>query len=829
MNYKLLLAALLSGKALFAESLSVITVDGSQDTSSTSISGTKIDRTEIENSVQGNGFIGSLLETNPNIEVSDQSKNSKTAGEITPGKVSINDAPFYQNNFQIDGVSNDSLIDPNLSGTFNSYDAPGNENEIFLDLDLVESIEVYDSGISAEYGNFTGGVIDVKTIRAGAEPVYKVSYGHTSDKLTKFHVSNKEEFEKARSDKSQPRFEKHFYSAYASMPINDENGVIFSYNRKESIIPGAYFGGFRDKERLNQSLFFKWSHYFEDDAILDITGTHSPYNSTHFLEYVKDSNTKIKGGGYSLKANYEKGYDFWNLKSSLAYKYNQNSKKSLNYHKKWGYSDDKNWGLKNGSGNDYSIEGGSGTIEKENSGMAYNLKLFSDTIETSSLIHKLKTGFDINLNSAKFDREEDMHYYSNHEFNYNIDCNGDTQGCFYYEQFFTERRVYQAESTSVDMLSHSLFLEDKIEYKNFEITPGLRYDYNDYLKNHDYSYRVNSSIKPFKNNKTVVYGGFNRYYGKSFLGFKLREARIPYYDEYRKTHQNVVNDWGSSSDKDDGKYVFSDLKTPYSDESLIGLRKDFSNIRFNLKYVQREAKDKFSKKKDDYKIFTMPDGVTKDYYKPTFFTNEGRSESKNTTLNIGPVEPIRFQSFSMGYKFSTSWKETTKNITDYDDSAISEDSENDSNKVYYKGEFYDSNDLNIKSKPRTYNLHLNFAFQSFEFFGTSCRTNVNSIIKHKASYTDLGKADGDATTTYTSTLPNGKTEDIEVPIYGDIHFKAVTTLDLKATFNFKVTPKKNLILNTEVNNLFDKVYNVENSKSNYKTGRQLWFKVAYKF
>ena len=57
----------------------------------------------------------------------------------------------------------------------------------FLDLDLIEEINVYDSAVPAKYGNFNGGVIDVKTKRADFETHAKVKYKTTNADSSTFN------------------------------------------------------------------------------------------------------------------------------------------------------------------------------------------------------------------------------------------------------------------------------------------------------------------------------------------------------------------------------------------------------------------------------------------------------------------------------------------------------------------------------------------------------------------------------------------------------------------------------------------------------------------
>lgn len=809
---------LITSQLLFADSLSVIVVDEAKNTDSTNISSTIINKKHIENSVTGNGFISSLLETNPNIEVIDESKNSETAGEIKPGKISFHDAPFYQNNVQIDGVSNNSLIDPNLSNAYDYYDVPGNENETFIDLDLIKSIKILDSNISAEYGNFTGGVIDVKTIRPRFKKTFKFSYKHTSDKFTSLHFGEKGE------DFKEPSFEKHFWNLNYATPINENTGAIFSFSQKKSYIPSKYFGGYRDEERTNRNFMLKTSHYLDDDSVIDITGTYSPYESFTFKEDVLNSDTTIKGGGYSLKGNYEKSYDFWDLDSSLAYKFSENSRRSANTYKKWINRNSKNWGIPSVNGTDFAKEGGYGNIEKENQGLAYSLKLNSSEYKTKNILHKLRTGLELSYNNSEYNRAENTYVYTTPK-SESVNCNGNTEDCVQNDQFFTERRVYEKENIDVGMVSTAAYFENKIKYERFEITPGIRIDYNNYLKNTDLAYRLNSSFKPFNDNSTVIYGGLNRYYGKSFLGYKLREARTPYYDQFRDTQSGGnLGDWGTSSDKDKDKYTFSGLETPFTDEKSIGIRQKFAGMSINLKHVQRNAKNKFTKEYGEYTAFTKPDGLTS-YHRPTYFTNDGESKSNRTSLSIGNAKPIDMGTFRFGYKFTTAWTKLISNSSTYDDVLDEENETTDI--VYYNGKYVNKSTITDTDRPNTYNMHLNFSFNPITVFNTQCRININNIVKYKSSYIKQSTTGNNAT--YTETLPNGSTKEHTVSEYEDFKYDDEITLDLKTKFDFKLPSKQSLVFSTEINNVFDEVQNVGDSKNKYKTGRQFWFNIAYRY
>lgn len=111
------------------------------------------------------GSITEYLKTNPNITFSKRARSSTESGEISPKDISINGASHYQNNFMVDNFNfNDDI---NLAGYTTLFKntwrgATLGTQAINLNGDLLENIEVFDSTISAKYGDFQGGVIKSK-------------------------------------------------------------------------------------------------------------------------------------------------------------------------------------------------------------------------------------------------------------------------------------------------------------------------------------------------------------------------------------------------------------------------------------------------------------------------------------------------------------------------------------------------------------------------------------------------------------------------------------------------------------------------------------------
>ena len=79
--------------------------------------------------------------------------------DMRPAKVSISGGQFYDNYFSIDGVGVNSRLDVVDIGNPQDYNeaAGGSAQSIWLDSNLLESVTVRDSNVSARYGGFTGG------------------------------------------------------------------------------------------------------------------------------------------------------------------------------------------------------------------------------------------------------------------------------------------------------------------------------------------------------------------------------------------------------------------------------------------------------------------------------------------------------------------------------------------------------------------------------------------------------------------------------------------------------------------------------------------------
>lgn len=198
----------------------------------------QIDQQKIQDRITTNGTVSELLKSNPNVKFSNANGNSNTPGEIAPENVSFHGEKFYNNNWMIDGMLNNDTTNPganrgaiaaNNPDGYRPPDLPaGGAQSFWINSDIIDHADVYDSNVSARYGQFTGGVIDAQlknpdTLKSSG----RVSYRTTRDSWAKYHIEGDDAFYNAENLSNQPKFTKHVFSINVNQPINDRAVLLF--------------------------------------------------------------------------------------------------------------------------------------------------------------------------------------------------------------------------------------------------------------------------------------------------------------------------------------------------------------------------------------------------------------------------------------------------------------------------------------------------------------------------------------------------------------------------------------------------------------------------
>ncbi len=141
--------------------------------------------------------------------------NTPNAGQVT-----ISGATAYDNVFMIDGVD----VNDNIFGT---------ANDVFIE-DAVAEVQVLSSGIAAEYGRFSGGVVNVITKRGGND-----FSGSVRMNLTNPAWSNETPLEQSKNTQHVDKLSKFLEGTLGGPLLKDRLWFFAATRRERSSLQGA--------------------------------------------------------------------------------------------------------------------------------------------------------------------------------------------------------------------------------------------------------------------------------------------------------------------------------------------------------------------------------------------------------------------------------------------------------------------------------------------------------------------------------------------------------------------------------------------------------------
>jgi len=788
-----------------------LTVTGTMESRASGVS--ILDSRMLRHLSGGNGDLNELLLVLPDIQPDDTWRSAKTAGEILPVNLSISGGKAYQNNFSVDGISNNSLLDPASERKQVVNDVPGHPQEIFLDSDLVEEIAVYDSNVPARFGDFSGGVVDAKIIKPGIKPKGKIYYRTTRSEWTDFFQWVEPEDDEEDGDprpptteeaEEDPRFEKYIYGGSLSMPLGETLGVLGSVNETRSTISKRHFKGWKDEERLLRNFMTKltWDPDYLNSFELSLF--HSPYEEERFLEDVKGSDYTVTGGGDRIQGTWNRGLGFGKLEVKGALRKSVNERKAPKDLRRWMATASKPWGADANSA--FSKEGGYGDITKTQESLTARADLSNLSFNGLGGRHTLRTGFSYDLTKGSFDREEASMIYTDPIKSDTVVSPGNSYDCEDNQQYFSMRKAYDADKSTAVVNALSLYSEDEMVCGRVTLKPGLRVAANDFMNNLDASPRLSASWDSFGDGRTVFTSGVNRYHSASLITYKLREAKRPYRTEVRKPYQNMVfagsdptgtqgGFWWPVSDAGTNVESFSTLKTPYADEFQAGVDQKLGGGTIGYKYVRRKGQDQFAR---TYGA-VQPDGLK--YYT---MTNDGYYDHQSHRVAWG-------RSFGVhSLNLNVTWQETDASNESYD-GEVGDDRIWYDDEVIYKAEL-----------PRS-TFNKPWLANATAIVSLPARMTLTTIARYRGPYTKVentGKTK-EVSKDQAQTNPlTGKPVSEELPIYAERDRPSSVIVDCKLRWKLPLWRQSVFTTTLEVNNLFNRKVLAEGK--NYELGRQFW-------
>src|SRR5690606_35061470 len=198
--------------------------------------------------------------------------------DLRPESISISGGSIYENQFILDGIGSNSRLDvedPSSPNEINTI-AAGTAQTLWVDSSLVGEITVRDSNISAQYGQFTGGVVEIDTRDPARVFGGQIHYGATTSSMASYRMSDF-----ARSDLAgappplTPEFEKERYGISVDLPVSERLRLLAAYNRATSEVtnfPGNRYQAHPERHlrRLSETFLLKGVYDLSGD--LSLTG-----------------------------------------------------------------------------------------------------------------------------------------------------------------------------------------------------------------------------------------------------------------------------------------------------------------------------------------------------------------------------------------------------------------------------------------------------------------------------------------------------------------------------------------------------------------------------
>ncbi|EOA1019225.1 SbmA/BacA-like family transporter [Escherichia coli] len=737
----------------------------------------------IERLPTGNGNISDLLRTNPAVRMDSTQSTSLNQGDIRPEKISIHGASPYQNAYLIDGISATNNLNPaNESDASSATNISGMSQGYYLDVSLLDNVTLYDSFVPVEFGRFNGGVIDAKIKRFNADDSsVKLGYRTTrSDWLTS-HIdeNNKSAFNQGSSGSTyySPDFKKNFYTLSFNQELADNFGVTAGLSRRQSDITRADYvsndgivaGRAQYKNVIDTALSkFTWfaSDRFTHDLTLKYTGSSRDYNTSTFPQSDREMGNK----SYGLAWDMDTQLAWAKLRTTVGW--DHISDYTRHDHDIWYTELSCTYGDITGR----CTRGGLGHISQAVDNYTFKTRLDWQKFTVGNVSHQPYFGAEYIYSDAWTERH-------NQSESYVINAAGKK----------TNHTIYHKGKGSLGIDNYTLYMADRISWRNVSLMPGVRYDYDNYLSNHNISPRFMTEWDIFADQTSMITAGYNRYYGGNILDMGLRDIR---------------NSWTESVSGNKTLTRYQDLKTPYNDELAMGLQQKISkNVIARANYVYREAHDQISKS-------SRTDSATKTTI--TEYNNDGKTKTHSFNLSFELAEPLHISQVDINPQIVFSYIKSKGNLSlnnGYEESNTGD------NQVVYNGNLvsYDSVPVADFNNPLKISLNMDFTHQPSGLVWANTLTWQEA----RKARIILGKTNAQYISEYS-----------DYKQYVDEKLDSSLTWDTRLSWTPQFLKQQNLTFSADILNVLDSKTAVDTTNTGvatYASGRTFWLDVSMKF
>ena len=782
----------------------------------------------IENMPTGQGDLADLLRMNPAVDFSRDADLSAGAGTLRPAEISIHGQLYYQNLFLIDGADTTSDINPAPEGisfgTPDLFSVPSlfkpmrgsSPQGYYLDVELLDKVEVYDSNIPAEYGGFTGGVVAAQVKSYQGDNTFSWHLGMQRDEWEEFHITEDDINANDRFNAVYtPDYQKTNFGISLQQGLGDNLGLTLGLTRRKSRFAQEYEDDadvlqmVEYEDHIDNLMGRLNTKLGNTDAGLSFRYTTRQHDGVTATTYTGAFEKDHKGHGFTvdlarplatsvldLKLSYDRVSDSLDSEESF-----------FTYHE-----------YLEGSGKS-RFEGAFGDVKQEQTRISLKPKWSLSPLNLAGREHTITVGGEYRNTQSYYERPEDIlyeQYYCVRDMGREGCQDTDGSGASSAgDEFLNRRWFYTAGKVNLNYNEMSVYAEDRIDLGGWQLNLGVRGDWSSFLENFDVSPRISVAWSPFEDGRGELTAGASRYYGRSFLRYQLNDAIWG----WRESYTHLSRPRGRAGEElpcsipafencthllYDNRSGASDLESPYSDEISLGWRQRIGPFEGKLQLLTRESRKSVSRKRDEDSLY--------------YYDNDGRSSTQSATVNItnstalvlGPTE-TRF-SMGLGYRDSESNR--------YDDDSYDETLETDL--IYYKGGLIPPEALPAWD----YNVPLSFRLNSVTAIPRWGLTWSNFYIVRRG-----GTVARDSRENYENP-DTGVSHDI----YEDFEFSSLFTINSRIQWSRLLTDGSEVYARFEIHNLLDRVVDTETrattiarmSRRNTQ-GRRFWMEVGMRY
>lgn len=786
----------------------------------------------IETMPTGQGDLADLLRMNPAVEFSRESDLSGSGGRLRPAEISIHGQLYYQNLFLIDGTDTTSDINPaansgltpytdgdifNLSRNRILLDQPlggGSPQGYYIDVELLERVEVFDSNIPVEYGGFTGGVVSAQVKSYQGEDTFSWHYGLQRDEWEKFHISEEDVRPNERfAGLYTPDYQKTNFGISLQQGLGENLGLTLGITRRQSRFGQEYEVSRTDivrmieyEDRIDNLMGRLSTRLGNNDVGLSFrytTREHDGITSTTYAgAYEKDH----EGYGLTLDLGRELATGTLDLKLSMD-RVGDSLDSESNYHFFHEY-------LEN-SGQP-QFEGAFGDLEQRQTRISFKPKWSLNPLNLAGREHTITIGGEYRNTRSFYERPEDVIFER-------FDCVVDMgrEGCRDQDgsgdssagdERLGARVFHYAGKVNLTYNELSVYAEDRIDLGGWQINLGVRGDWGSFLENFDLSPRISLAWSPFEDGRGELTAGASRYYGRSFFRYQLNDAIYGWRESYlylrrftgrpgQESPCSIPEMAQCTHRTFDNRSGASELETPYSDEISLGWRQRLGPFEGKVQLLTRESRKGVSRRRED-------DGLL-------YYNNEGRSSTQSATLEMTNSAPLVIGPAETRFTMGLGYRDTESNV--FDQETYDEDLETDL--IYYKGRLISPEELPAWD----YNVPLSFRLNSVTQFPGFGLTWSNFYIIRRG-----GTVARDSGENYESPDTGSRYD-----IFEDREFSSLFTINSRIQWSRMLTDGSEVYARFEIHNLLDKVVDTEPRRLativRNTQGRRFWMEVGMRY